>query len=526
MADLGYTDAKWERVLGRKVAFQVLSPMRLLREVSDRFRRERTQVALQRTYSTYLDDANGGATFTGVVPGSNCTSAGIVYVRLTGNGTTRAVSAYSATGGSGLVAQGSGGDGTTVTLTAQNSSGLSGTWRLPASAGNTTGDELVVYLFPDYRTPLADLFDGTDTDDSHASKVLVDLYDQLGADVESALVRFRGGLSRMLLSDGTDNPQAFGNEFTVSNEATLISDVSTTDDDGNVTHTRTGWFEQLRRGMADETTGSTQYVVKRVASAAGGSFGGNNDGQGAVASHTPGQACPASRWHFYCTDGGDTDSVGSERFSYTVTFTTDGDERVIRRDDGPTVGQPWYGPYQFGPITLTRTLTKTNDGSNNIFTAASNATVTGENNNNTDTGVLYWKTTANGSNWDVELFSSSTLTSSTLVAKATAVASAASFTASSQNSSGLEVVWQLGGTESATNGQLNLNVFKVENANGEVDYFDVVVTETSVGTIQRIVTGEFGDGAPSLNATTSGSETIEDGYAQCSTFLPFSVEDN
>lgn len=526
MADLGLTDAAWIRLLGRKFAFQALAPMRLLRETSDRFRRERVQVAVVNDYSSFLDDTNGGATFAGVHPGSNCTSAGIVYVRLTGNGATRTVSAYSATGGSGLVAQGSAADGNTVTLTAQNSSGLSGTWRLPASASNTTADELSVHLVPDFQGTLATIYDGTDTDDSHASKVLKELYDTLAVDVENALVRFRGGLSRYLLSDGNENPQAFGNEWTDSNEVTLISDVSNTDDDGNVTHTRTGWLEAVRRAMNDETTGSTQYVVKRVASAAAGSFGGNNDGQGSVASHTPGQACPASKWHFYCTNGGDTDAVGEEKFSYTVTFTTDGDERVIRRDDGPTVGQPWYGPYQFGPITLARTLTKTNDGSNNIFTAASNATVTGENNNNTDTGVVYWKTTANGSDWDVEFFSSSTLTASTLVAKATAVASAASFTASSQNSSNLEVVWQLGGTESATNGQLNLNVFKVENASGEVDYFDVTVTETSVGTIQRIVSGEFGDSAPSLNATTSGSETIEDGYAKCGTFIPFSVTDN
>lgn len=529
MADLGYTDAQWLRFLGAEIGSTFLAPTRLLREVRDRFRRERTQyVVWQDTRSSFIKTSHATPiTLSGVDLGSNTTADGKLYARITGSG-PYTVTLYKATGGSASVCTGSANADAAVTLAEANSSGMTGTWQLPASVSTTTDDSLEVVVFQDYTARLNKAYtaDGTVEDDAHSRQVLTEAYASVAATIQGAIsTLMTTALSRYGLSDGSNNLTSRGNAFLESAESALITDVSEEDSDGNVSRKRGGLFETALQAMADETTGSTQYVVKRAPSAGAGSFSSGNDGAGTVSSHTPLNQCPASRWTFKCSEGADTDALGSERFDVTV-YLQDGTDRSINVGTGPVVGQSWSGPYGFGPITITRTLSKTGDGSNQLLAAASSATVTGENNSNTSDGVLYGKLVANGSNWDVEFYSASSRATSTLVAKATNVASAASFTATSQNASGLTVAWTLGGTESANSSwTLDLQPFYAENTSGVPDQFTVTVTVASEGLIQTILAEEL-DPPARLNSTTSGSETIDDGYAKHSTFFPFIIADN
>lgn len=524
MADLGKTDAQWTRHLGRELGSTMLAPLRELRELSDKFTRSREQMRIEHTFPTFAD---AGATVAGADPGNNMTAEGRVYVRLTGNAGARVVSWYSTTGGSGLVAQSvAAADGSSVTMVEQNSSGLSGTWKIPASGGNTAGDELSFLVFVDYGTRLKRVFTESDSviDDKDSKAVMRELYAQAAAAIDAAKSALIAGLSRALLSNGSANPVAAGNEFVQGGETSLQTDTPDEDSSNNIVRVRGGLFEAYQAAMADETTGSAQSVVQRVPSASAGSFSGT--GQGTLAAHTPGEACPASTWTFECVD----DTIGSETFNVRVFFSKDGDERV-ETHSGLVVGKTWAGPHEFGPVSLVRTLAKTGDGSDLNLAAASGAAVTGETSGNTGAGTLHWRIDDNGSNWDISFYKSAaeatTGGTTGLVAKATNIATAAAFTASQQNSSGLSVVWTAGSAPvDTTTGTLALQTFKTSNANGVQDKFVVTVTIAAApGLIQTTIAEEIA-GSPSLNSAAVTSETIPDNYMKQGTFPPFEVLDN
>lgn len=354
-------------------------------------------------------------------------------------------------------------------------------------------------------------------DDKHSRDVLSALYTDLAQLELDKIARIKQAAREWALaSEG--NPIARGRQFTGTSDPDLVSDVAVPDTSGNVSRSRTGWFYTVADAMEDETTGGEQDVVKRTVAASAGTFSADNDGSGTVASHTPAEKAIAGRWRFKIVD----DTLGSERFDFE--FTADEGDFTLT-GSGPQVGMLWSGPNGFGPITVLRTLTKTNDGSNVNLAATSACTVTGETDQNTDNGVLYWIVVANGSNQDFEFYKSSTLHSSKLVAKAINIADAAAFTAVQQNASGIEVVWTAGSNPVATTtGQLNLNVFKLENDAGKPDefYVDVTVSGTP-GLIQTILAEEFD---AQLNSDTSGSESIPDNYAKAGTFVPFLTLDN
>lgn len=529
MADLGYTQAQWTALLGLRFVFAVLSPLRLLDEFEDRFRRSREQVRIDLSTATYFDSSVGDLTVSGAIPGVNCQPDGTFYVRFTGNSGARVVSLYSATGASGLVAQGSAADGAVATLAAQNSSGVTGTWPIPSSSGNTTADELTVQAVRDYPGIVRSVYDGSSPhadDDPYAADVMTDAYTAVANTIASAKIAFLSRLVRAFLTDGTKNPIALGNAFTTTSWAAFLIEIAK-ETDGAVTRPRTGWIPSaLRAGMDDETTGGAQSVVKIAPTGAAGVFDSDNVGLGSVASHTPDESCPEARFDFYCARGAENGNIGNEGFRAQITYLRAGDEQIPTPVDRLlTVKQPWKGPLGFGSITLARTLSKTNDGSNNNFVAATSATVTGETNDNTDSGDLHINLEdAGGGNWNVYFYKSSAMASSDLVSQALAVASGAAFTTSPQNN-GPTITWQLGGTESAvSNIVLELNPFREDRGDGEPDHFSVTVSHAAGGgLIQRLVAQHFG---ARLASATSGSETIEEGYAKAFGFHPLAVDDN
>lgn len=522
MSNLGRSAAEWKALVGEELAGLILAPMRELRELEDKFTLERTQIRNLGDRASATPHITA-LTLSGVVYGTNTSADGKIYVRFVVDGSGWDVNIYKATGGGGgdlvahvdaLAASG------TAALVADNSSGLSGSITLGATITGDTSDNHVLEVVVDYpaRLPMVLTQDGTVEDDQFSRRDLQAAYAEVAGLIRQAKARLRAVTERWALASA-GNPVARGNAFTGTSYTVLASDGVSEDSDGNVTRTRTGWFYFLKDAMEDEGTGGEQDVVRRVLAAGAGSFDSGNDGSGTVSSHTPLENALPGTWVFECSDA----TLGAERFSYLFTST---DSTVIERGTaGPVVGQQWSGPRGFGPITVTRTLTKSNDGSNNVFAATSGCTVTGENSSNTNDGDIYVSTTANGSNWDISFYKASSRHSSTLVAKATNVAASAAFTATPQNASGLTIAWTLGGTVSAvSNVTLSLNPFKAENANGVPDKFTVAVTlSAGAGLIQTILAEEFG---AFLNSDTSGSESISDGCAKAGTFTAYLVQDN
>jgi len=524
LANLAKTNAQWKQFVKETMFF--LGLLRCLREYRD-------SVFLQRLQFVNENDATSSTAhftaiaLTGIDLDVNTSSAGILYVRITANGGNWDIKLYTATGASGLV-----GTATNVaasaagTIVADNSSGLGGTITLGATIAAETNDRHQIRCFPDWRARLDYVFDNDDEDEQFSRAAALGLCEDLTALFDSGIALCKSRLEEFLLS-APGNPVARGNTFLSTSQARLISNVAREDDDGNVSRVVTGLFPWLRLAMEDEATGSEQDVVKIVPSAAAGVFEAGNDGLGAVAQHTPGEECPSSLWQFYCTAGVDTGDLGKERFRVVVGFTGSGDDRTLSISEGPVVGRTWEGPLGFGPITITRTFTKTGDGTHVDFAAATGATaptVTGITNNNSNSGVLYCKIVT-GSTWTVNVYKSSSYATADLVASATGVSTNAAFTANAQNGSGLTVAWKSG--TAPTNGNtvtLDVNGFHAENSDKVPDAFSVTVTvEASPGLIQSLIADEFGT---RLNSDTRGSEQIPDDMLRIGTFVPFISEDN
>lgn len=517
MTDLSRTQSEWTRFVAREIAYLILCPVREAREGIKKFTLERERVINMGDRQSATPQI-AALTIEGADPGVNCTTDLKLYVRFVANASNWDVNIYKATGAGGgdLVAHATDvAASATSALTADNSSGLSGSITLGATVIADATDRHFVYVVPDYPRRLATVLTQTDdvADDAHSRVVLTDFYAACAAAERSKIAAARTALNRYLLSDGARNPVARGNEFIRAAESFLSSDQEVPDGSGNVSRSRTGFWYVLKKAMADETDAGEQDVQRRVVDASAGTFSGNNTGLGSVASHTPAEKTPLGQWRFVCVD----DTLGQERFDGNFK-ATDSDEAFTF--SGLQVKKTWSGPRGFGAITLLRTMSKTNDGSDLRFAAASGAVVTGETSLNTSDGDLYITIVANGSNWDISFFSAASLHSSKLVAKATNIAASAAFTATEQNSSGLEVSWTMGGTVTAvSNIVLELNPFKIENASLVPDEFTIDTTLSgTAGEIQDLLS-EYLDA--DLNSDASGSESISDNYAKAGTYVPF-----
>lgn len=516
--DLGHTQAEWTRLLGREIGQALVAPLRLLREVRDRFRLSRTQVVNWGDCASAAPQITA-ATLTGVNLGTNTSALGELFVRTAVNGGGGYdVSLYKAIGASGgdLVAKATGvATNGTGTLVAQNSSGLSGTVTLAGTVTTETNDKHKLVVLVDYRAQLSTIFDGSVEDDEASRAAMKKFYDAVVAQIDNAISAGVRAMQDIGLS-AADNPVARVNKFCLTTESTLESDQAIVEGSGAVRRSRTGLFEVLRNDMNDETTGGEQTVQQIAPAGSAGAFGSANTGQGSVASHTPsGQMIPPSTWRFQCID----QTIGAEKFRCTIGFTRAGDDRAIVDPSPLTVKQPWSGTLGFGPITLLRMRTKTGDGSNLNLAATSYFTESGENSANTNDGTLYWLIASNGANWDISFYNSSSYLSTALVAKATNVATGATFQAVQQNSSGLTINGKVGsGPTTTTTGTLVLNTFRTQNSNGQPDEFTVTVTHTGTdGVYQRLLADIFG---AALNSASS-SPSISDDYVKGNTFVPF-----
>ncbi len=526
MTNLAKTQAQWTRLLGRELGYAFLTVARRAREFRDSLRRERVQVWMIGDRASATPHITA-LTFTGVNYGTNTATDGRLWVRFVANGGNWDVSFYTAAGASGLVAKATNvAASATGAVAAQNSSGLSGSITLGATVVGDITDLHQVLLNVDWPARLPYIFTGTDAieDDKFSRDAASKFYSRAAGRCDAIIADCRAAVIEWAIS-GPDNPIGRGNEFISVQPKQLSSDVAVPDtSSGNVSRLRTGFFSLLADDMADELTGGEQDVVRRVIAAAAGVFDGDNSGLGTVASHTPLEKTPIALWTWECIRGADTGHLGKEEFAGSAVVTDGSGESEIFFA-GLLVERDWSGPRGIGSIRLRRTYTKTGDGSNLHLAAVTTSLFVGENNQNTDVGILHWKVTANGSNWDYSFYKSASRTASSLVAKATNVATGGVINAVPQNTSSLYVNWTAGSAPVAdTTGTVTCNPFLVENASGKPDRFTIATSLTGTAGLYQELVGELFDAA--LNSDASGSESIPDNYVKAGTFFPFLAQEN
>lgn len=516
MADLNKSTAAWAAFFSR-FCRSYLALLRVAREGELRCTLSRIRVRNLIDYNANFD----AVTLSGVDQGVNTDSRGRLFARVTGTG-PYTVTLYKATGGGGgdAVASGSAAAGADATLTASNASGITGTITLASSVTAETDDLHVLETYLDWRPHAKNVFpsDGTTDKDSLARNEFEDLLDQLAVSFRAQKALIVEAFRRFMIRFGDQaGTQGYGAEFLLDGSSNLITDTPDNGGSGEVNRLVSGLLVSLRLAMEDESNGERDVLKLTVAGAAG-VFSSGNTGAGAVASHTPSEHCPAGRHTFTCVDA----TVGSELFRHDFV-PTDGAASKRFSYTGLQVGQSYKGPRGFGPITLTRTLSKTGDGSNLNLAAVSGFTISGESEENTDGGVLYWTIVSNASNWDISFYSSSNRASGDLVAKAENVATDGAFSASPKNGSGLTVNGTIGsGPTSTTQGTIDLQCFQTQNGDLVADTFYVDTTVAAGGgEIQTLFAEELRYYA---NSDTSGSESISDDLVKANTFPEFAAD--
>ena len=522
MANLAKTATQWERLLGEEFAGGILAPMLELEELYDKFTRERTQLRFidSRGYISAISMA-------GVRRNVNCTIGYRFYVRIAANGGNWDVNIYKATGAGGgdLVAHVTNkAASSTSSLVADNSSGITGSITLGASPAAVANDTLVLEAVLDYpaRLPLIWTQEDSIEQDKFMRTRAAATYSEVATSLLNAIGAMRALADFWGVGVARDMPIARGNGFNNVEETTLVEDREEEDGEGNVVRSIRGLLAAMTVNMQDEGTGGEQDVIRRVVAASAATFDASNTGKGTVASHTPLEKAPVGRWTFQCDDGADTGALGRETFSGSFV-ATDG-SGITATFSGLQVEKDFDGPRGFGTVTLRRTYAKTGDGSNLNLAAVTTGIFVGENDQNTNVGVLYWKVQANGGNFDFLFYSDSGRTR--LVAQATNIAAAAAFTATPYGTAGITVVWTAGSAPvDTTTGTISCQPFVTSrSADGQPDrfYIDTSITGTP-GRIQKLLSDRF-DGY--LNSDASGSETIEDAWMTGGTFPDFAVQDN
>lgn len=522
MANLQMTAAQWERLIGEELAGGILAPMRELEELYDKFTRERTQVVILN-----LNGNLTALTLRGARRGVNCSIGYELWVRFTANGGNWDVEFFRAAGAGGgdLVASVTNlADGGTDDLDEENASGWEGSLTLGAAVVAVADDLFKVLVVLDYPARLPLIW--TQADQIEQDKFMRQRAAAAYSAVATSLLNGIGELRALAdfwgVGVARDMPVARGNAFNRVEETVLVEDRENEDGQGNVVRSIRGLLAAMTVNMQDEGTGGEQDVVRRVIAASAATFDASNTGKGSVASHTPLEKTPIGRWTWQCDDGSDTGALGRETFSGSFV-ATDGSGITVTFS-GLQVEKDYDGPRGFGTIRLRRTYAKTGDGSNLHLAAVTTGIFVGENDQNTNAGVLYWEVQANGGNWDYAFYSDAGRTR--LVAQATNIATGAAFTATPFGTTGITVVWTAGSAPvDGTQGTISCQPFVTSrSADGQPDrfYIDTSLTGTA-GLIQKLLADRF-DGY--LNSDASGSETIEDAWMTGGTFPPFVTADN
>lgn len=484
----GRTQTEFDRLFARLAV--ILAGGRLLEPVEDLFARSCVKIIEHDP-----KDNTTGWTLNGVIPGTNTSADGKLYVRFVADGGDWDITVYKATGGGSGDAVASANavaDGAVATLTAENSSGITGSVTLDGTVQGDTTDTHILECFVDFGSYARSIYDGQEAEDGDIRAALGAAFASAAASIRAArqtlaqLLRsapVRGLISRVLKVDASQN---------------FLAKSVTVDSSGAVTLDVQGLAEAIRDGMEDNTTVQKVAVTTLAAGSVTADTGNTGLGTltvGAVAPNTP--PCTVV---IECVD----ETMPSEKFQVSA-LATDG-KTTLRPSQLLTVGEEWNDPDLGISMTLTRTYDKNGtDGSHVDVAAVSFVTgVTGIDAENSDDGTLYGKTVANGSNWNFEFYRASGLTSADLVAKATNIATGAVFTATAQNNSGLSVAWKAGsGPTNGNTWQLDVNPFKKRRVGQSGDRFSFSITRSATGAWQEEARKQF-DGTIQAVAVRTG----------------------
>lgn len=513
MANLAKTQAAWTKF------FTELGLLGCLVKVILDFKRRFSLTRARTQLVEFGDNAAAASAWTlsGVVIGTNTSRAGKIFIRRTDEspGANQVTfDLYKATGGGGgdKVATGSGNNGATITLSASNSSGLTGTVVAGTVTASDTTDTHYLYVVQDFVVRLRTVLDGSEPEHGRLDKRVRDALVAIESAAEDA---FSAATSLIL-----DFLALRGKTFAQSGTTTAIA-ADTSEDEGSIATVYTGVLESVRDAMEDDGTAGEQEVVKNAVTAASVSFDASNTGEFTMATPTMEEWARPGRLTCTCV----SDSI-PERFSVCLSVSGQDDPAETREASNElTVGRPFTDPkLGIRSALLLRALEITDpDSGANFNTTASNWSVSGESQENTDDGVIYLKVVASGGSWIVYGYSSSTRSSDTMVFETAAAAAGASTSIVATNGSGLSGTVKVGSAPTNNDtGSLDLHFAKVQNGAGVPDSFSSVVTVASRGEFQELVALLF-DYA--LNSDTSGGETISDELLTAGSFPPYEVRD-
>jgi hypothetical protein len=428
----------------------------------------------------------------------NVTDGGRLWIRITANGGNWDIHIYKALAAANEVATATNvAAGAVATLTAANSSGLTGTCTLAASIAAVAGDtySIKVHLgWAEMDRQIYASLNGTNHQEDGAI-----LAEQAAVNDECAR-RLAALVTRCHDSAKSANMLTqVGRIWRIPSNIPFL-DIRTENDDGTISVFADGVFERMRQNWSDNTT--VQKVPVSTCAAGAASYAGTNSGASATTVGTLGDNIEPGTIQAVCVKD---DPLGAPEFE--VTFTpTDGTEPKIGQNN-LTVNKVWTDPEIPVSLSVVPTYAKTgDDGDHTDIAAVSFITeISGLTSSNSDDGKLYGIAVASGAAFIYKFYSDSSRTK--LVAQSTAVANDTSFSASSQNRSGVTVGWKSG---SAVVDQdtftVDVQPHKVGTATTPPDSFTVAITQSAKGELQdcarRYYNWKFNEGAAPTFADT------------------------
>lgn len=524
MADRAITDALRDQVFKRLGAVVALASD--AEETRDRFLLARSRLLLQLELNGVLSQFR----LSGIRIGENTHASGVIYLRVfdetPGAGQAR-VRGYLSTADRAAdtnhVFSAEGADGATLTVNEANSSGIGLTG---------SGDQVVIgtvaandqnphlYCLIPWREHVGNIFgreiDDRLDDDQDVRDAVTTVITQMRGDYETARLRAISLLNTVIA-------RTIRTEFDVAALAPLGISRTVDASTGAVSLQFAGVLPETSNHMEDNTAGAGEIDVRQHQTTAGAvTADPDNAGVGTVSVQLLSQALPGTVTIRLVKE---FDEVGLEEF--VVEQSVDDLPGVQIRGTGRARVGAVYRDLALGiqSLTISRTFTKSGDGGDTDFAAGSALTnMSGETTLNTAAGRLGLEIVANASNWDIHFHSTtdtSQFTTATRVASALDIATAAVFTATQVNSSGLEITWQLGSgpAAGAKAYHLDINQWEVQEQNDSLvaDAFTFVISlGTDRGRFNRLLSRRL---QFALNADAAGGETVDENFARANTVL-------
>jgi len=400
-----------------------------------------------------------------------------------------------------LVCSGNIADGTipaTLTLTEQNSSGISGTVYV-AAIPSADNDEIILTLYPGWQARTCIAAPATSSTESVRRRDMLFRQHELSqiqqevAYFQAIMASCRSSFEWFFSQDGP------GGSILLTGARKFLDVALTVDEDGGIDVARTGVLAALDDRMRDDT--NAQTVAENTVSAS--AFTADGDNSGAIGSLTPSVTndVEAGTLELVCVN----EVIGNIEFEVRLR-QTDPSRPVLVGRYRARMGQYWEDPFMGVSFTTAYSISEAGDGA----TQMSGWSVTGETDDNTNDGILYWAlTNPSGTVRRLKIYKSSSGGTANLVAQGDVTGDGV-VTCTSRNGSGLTVVATVAYTEddeTISANTIDLQPPKSTTSNGP----DVWQSTTANDYASRFATFlALNYPGANLPDTTAGSETADD----------------